>query len=121
MSDSQKIEKLLNAGWISKDCGEKWFPPGFTNFYTSLDGAWETFTNGIHMEEPIRMVDRGMNKSTNNPSDEGMKRYPPNGRYEANSTPGTPCTCKETCPSDCKGGCGCEACSEAYGDYLSSQ
>lgn len=29
------------------------------------------------------------------------------------------CTCKPTCLSDCKGQCGCEACHEAYMDFLS--
>lgn len=33
----------------------------------------------------------------------------------------TPCTCNASCPSDCKGRCGCEACSEAYADFLSME
>lgn len=57
MIDAQKVEKLLNAGWTSKDCHEKWFPPGFTNFYTSLDGAWKTFVNEICMEEPAKTTE----------------------------------------------------------------
>jgi hypothetical protein len=55
------------------------------------------------------------------PSTEGLRRYPPDGRYCENDDPGSPCTCSPECKSDCKGGCGCEACSEAYGDFLSSQ
>lgn len=55
------------------------------------------------------------------PSNEGLKRYPPNGRYDANDSPGPPCTCTTDCPSDCKGQCGCVACTDSYGDFLSSQ
>jgi len=56
------------------------------------------------------------------PSESGKKRYKPDGFYTANSEPGergTPCTCAESCPYDCKGQCGCEACHEAYGDFVS--
>jgi hypothetical protein len=38
------------------------------------------------------------------------------GRLENNS-----CTCKPTCPSPCKGECGCKACHEAYMDFLASE
>jgi hypothetical protein len=45
------------------------------------------------------------------------------GRPCEESKPGfyedLPCTCKPDCPSNCKGQCGCEACSAAYGDFLS--
>lgn len=30
------------------------------------------------------------------------------------------CTCKESCPYDCKGQCGCEYCNTAWMDYLSN-
>lgn len=56
------------------------------------------------------------------PTDEGKRRYPPDGYYIANVEPGecgTPCTCKPSCPWACKGECGCEACHEGYGDFLS--
>jgi hypothetical protein len=58
------------------------------------------------------------------PTDEGVRRYPETGGYyTANNVEdgdrGTPCTCKPSCPRDCKGECGCPACGEAYGDYLS--
>jgi hypothetical protein len=56
------------------------------------------------------------------PSVSGKKRYEPDGFYTANcvgNERGTPCTCDEECPFDCKGQCGCEACHEAYGDFLS--
>jgi uncharacterized alpha-E superfamily protein len=29
------------------------------------------------------------------------------------------CTCKPSCPTDCKGDCGCKKCAQAYGDWLS--
>jgi hypothetical protein len=31
-----------------------------------------------------------------------------------------PCTCRDDCPSDCKGECGCKACKLAYQDHLSA-
>ena len=54
------------------------------------------------------------------PTEEGLLRYEPNGLYTANGND-TSCTCEPSCPDPCKGGCGCDACSEAYGDFLSSQ
>ena len=60
-------------------------------------------------------------RETPQPTEEGKKRYDSDGFYTANSQPGTPCTCKDTCPYDCKGQCGCEACHEAYGDFLSCE
>jgi len=48
------------------------------------------------------------------PTEEGLKRYPPDGVYM-----GVACTCLSTCPSDCIGQCGCEACHNCYADYLS--
>lgn len=59
--------------------------------------------------------------SKQEPTAEGIRRYPPDGRYTVNDEEGTPCTCKPECPAACKGGCGCDACSEAYGDFLSSE
>lgn len=58
------------------------------------------------------------------PTDYGKTKYPPNGHYTANveeNEAGPPCTCRQECDlaGPCKGQCGCEACSEAYGDYLS--
>jgi hypothetical protein len=49
------------------------------------------------------------------PTDEGRKRYPPDGIYDL----AYPCTCQPSCPFDCKGQCGCKACHAAYGDFLS--
>ena len=31
------------------------------------------------------------------------------------------CTCNDSCSQPCKGVCGCEVCSEAYGDFLSCE
>lgn len=50
------------------------------------------------------------------PTCDGIKKYPPNGIYE-----GYACTCFATCPTACKGQCGCEACSAAYSDFLSCE
>ncbi len=55
-----------------------------------------------------------------NPTEEGKRRWDPDGFYTANDN-NTPCTCELSCALSCKGECGCEACSEAYGDFLSSQ
>jgi len=53
---------------------------------------------------------------------EGKKRFDEtDGYYISNFQPGTPCTCEADCPDPCKGGCGCLACTEAYGDFLSSE
>lgn len=35
--------------------------------------------------------------------------------------PEPPCTCSPACPDACKGQCGCKACHDAYGDFLSSR
>jgi hypothetical protein len=51
------------------------------------------------------------------PTEEGKRRYPPDGYYTVNVTPGTPCTCTLTCNEYCKGECGCAACREAHGDF----
>lgn len=50
-------------------------------------------------------------------SDEGKRRFPPDGVYDELWV----CTCKPECPSDCKGECGCEAHAAAWGEYLNSQ
>lgn len=52
------------------------------------------------------------------PTSVSRKNYPdsvPPGYYED-----YPCTCDPQCDDPCKGGCGCEACSASYEDYLSS-
>lgn len=61
--------------------------------------------------------------SQDHPSDEGKRRYPdpPVGHYNANTDPGPVCTCKPGCTPSCTGTCGCEACRESYGDFLSSE
>lgn len=47
------------------------------------------------------------------PTEEGLRRYPPDGMYEDR-----PCTCTECCPPACKGECGCYACASAYCDAM---
>lgn len=58
------------------------------------------------------------------PTEEGKKRFPPNGFYcgdfSDNPEWWEPCTCKRECPDPCKGSCGCKACGTEYSDYLSS-
>ena len=49
-------------------------------------------------------------------SEEGKRRWMPYGIYDDKYA----CTCTPTCPKPCKGDCGCDACSTAYGDYLST-
>ncbi len=50
------------------------------------------------------------------PTEEGRRRFPPNGIYaEAREV----CTCEPGCSVPCKGECGCKACTAAYGDFLS--
>ena len=51
------------------------------------------------------------------PTEEGKRRYPPDGYYTVNVTPGTPCTCTLTCNEYCTGECGCAACREAHSDF----
>jgi hypothetical protein len=52
------------------------------------------------------------------PTEEGLRRYEDTGgRYMQ----GEPCTCKPECDDPCKGQCGCQACGNAYGDFLSSE
>lgn len=47
---------------------------------------------------------------------------PTSSEVEREGYAGLPCTCTSDCPTAaCKGGCGCEACSAAYGDFLSSE
>jgi hypothetical protein len=59
------------------------------------------------------------------PTEEGKKRYPPNGIYkgdffdDSESSYWEVCTCKSECPDPCKGLCGCKACHANYMDFLS--
>jgi hypothetical protein len=50
------------------------------------------------------------------PTEEGKKRYPPDGVYDGHDV----CTCLPECPADCNGlkpsRCGCAACWAAYCD-----
>ena len=62
----------------------------------------------------------------NHPTEEGIKRYPPNGVYtggfgEEDKDWWLPCTCTQKCETPCKGECGCQACDMAYNDFLSAE
>jgi hypothetical protein len=50
------------------------------------------------------------------PTEEGVRRYEPDGYYTANGDR-VPCTCKPTCSIACKGECGCKACQQAFQDF----
>ncbi len=59
------------------------------------------------------------------PTKKGLEKYPPYGIYKGDFSEEKDwefwevCTCKDDCPLDCKGECGCKACFTAYMDYLS--
>ncbi len=61
----------------------------------------------------------------NEPTEEGKRQWPPDGYLKLNSAAGEPdrlaCVCTWTCQSDCKGECGCEACSLAWLVYQDEQ
>lgn len=49
------------------------------------------------------------------PTDEGLKRYPPDGVYrEAKDVGPVNCKCGATCRTPCIGECGCLACALRY-------
>jgi hypothetical protein len=54
----------------------------------------------------------------NEPTEEGQCRWPPDGYLKLNSIAGDPdrlaCVCAAACQPDCKGECGCEACTLAW-------
>jgi hypothetical protein len=66
-----------------------------------------------------REVD-GLTGKMSEPTEEGKKRYPPDGIYDDGAGPFV-CTCKPECPPACKGKCGCEACHAGYQDFLSCE
>lgn len=82
--------------------------------------------------KPVTISDKMINPNSGNqnmkapmkaPTAIGKIWYPessPPGYYNANENM-SPCTCMAWCQDPCKGSCGCKACSEAYGDCLSSQ
>lgn len=55
------------------------------------------------------------------PTKVGRERYEPDVRSDANKSPGTPCIFTLDFLRNCKGECGCPACREGYGDFLSSE
>jgi hypothetical protein len=72
------------------------------------------YTAFRRIETAIDFVER--KDEPNLPTEEGRKRYEPDGYYE-----GIACICDKQCPVDCKGECGCEACQNAYSDFLSCE
>ena len=50
------------------------------------------------------------------PTKEGLRRYPPNGRYRDATNFEWTCTCTSVCAEKCLGQCGCEACITALED-----
>ncbi|MBP1153007.1 MULTISPECIES: hypothetical protein [unclassified Methylocaldum] len=56
------------------------------------------------------------------PTQEGRKRYRPDGIYKGpftnDQTFWEVCTCVPECPDPCLGQCGCQACVTAYEDTL---
>ena len=61
----------------------------------------------------------------NEPTEEGKRRWPPDGYLKLNSVAAEPdklaCSCAAACRPDCKGECGCEACALAWLVYQDEQ
>lgn len=57
-----------------------------------------------------------MSKQRETPTPEGIRRYPPNGRYRDATNFQWACTCTPACPEACRGDCGCEACITVWED-----
>jgi hypothetical protein len=63
----------------------------------------------------------------NTPTEEGKKRYPPDGVYKGDFFDKNKnsfweiCICKPECLDPCKGLCGCKACHVSYMDFLSME
>jgi hypothetical protein len=68
-------------------------------------------------------MDAQIRAEVGEPSEEGRKRYPPDGVYR-NGYEVLPCTCQPSCPEDCGSRswtCFCEACIGAANDLLDFQ
>lgn len=66
---------------------------------------------------PSKARTGSMTEDDQKPTEEGRKRYPPDGKYDGEFV----CTCNVNCPDNCKGQCGCQACHVSYGDFLSAE
>lgn len=58
------------------------------------------------------------------PTETGKRRNEPDGIYRGGMNDEKdwyPCVCLESCPMNCKGECGCEACYWCYQDFLSCE
>ena len=55
-----------------------------------------------------------MNSPTDAPTEEGRRRWPPDGylllNEQGDARASLPCRCMAACEPDCQGSCGCEAC-----------
>jgi hypothetical protein len=71
----------------------------------------DTISYFKHMERVVHVAGA--------PSSRGIKEFPPDGYYVVDEDWKIPCTCKDDCPYNCKGECGCEAHHAAWMDFLS--
>ena len=65
-------------------------------------------------------INRKSSISTEAPTPEGIKRYPPDGYFHTDffgDLLSEPCTCDAECPAWCEGQCGCEACATRLEGY----
>jgi len=53
------------------------------------------------------------------PTDDGKRRYPPDGLYWIDRDWCEPCTCTRHCAKVCRGECGCSACLASFEDSVS--
>lgn len=99
-------------------CDEGLSEEGLTAVRKALYCVLPTQESGIAFRECGEVFDFrdlvAADRKSEVPSPRGFQLYE-TGYYE-----GLPCTCPVSCTSSCKGECGCEACSCAYSDYLSS-
>jgi len=103
-SDGRPFFRLTRENFISREA--------FTNV------EWRIIeTLNVQPDEEVLVTFR---KGKKHPTEVGRERYSPDGYYTANGE-NVPCTCRKICPNNCKGQCGCLACHDAYGDFLSSQ
>jgi hypothetical protein len=59
-----------------------------------------------------------MTQDRTKPTDEGMRRYPPEGYFTSHGWLRLACSCNATCYDRCAGECGCEACEQSTRDSL---
>jgi len=66
-----------------------------------------------------------MTSPIDQPTEEGRRRWPPDGYLRLNqrsdARASLPCTCTAACRPDCQGSCGCEACALGWLIYQDEQ